>query len=363
MTNSPISIYEPVFDQDEVDAVVACMAPDRFNSNRPIEEFENAFSERCGFGKVIAVANGSVALHLAMLAAGLGPGDEVIVPALTFVATANAVRYVGATPVFADVDPHTWQMGAKQVLPLITRRTRAIIPVHLYGHASPVTELQALAQEHDLVVIEDCAEAMGTTINGEPAGLHADAAVFSFYKNKTITTGEGGVVLSRHADWHERMVLLKGQGVPLDRRFWHEVVGYNYRMTNLSAAIGTAQLNKLERFVTRKRDILQHYRDKLGGLLAFQEDIPNSQSSGWLVSAAVPRAFQRDPLMTFMAERGIQTRPVFLPLQRFPMYAQDSVQTPAADDISARGLSLPSWPGLEDAQIDRVCIATKEFFN
>ncbi|WDZ95748.1 DegT/DnrJ/EryC1/StrS family aminotransferase [Herbaspirillum sp. WKF16] len=363
MNTSPISIYEPVFDQDEIDAVVACMAPDRFNSNRPIEEFEQAFSARCGFGRAIAVGNGSVALHLAMLAAGLGPGDEVIVPALTFVATANAVRYVGATPVFADVDPLTWQMGAQQARPLISKRTRAIVPVHLYGHASPVTELRRLAEEHNLLVIEDCAEALGTTVDGEPAGLHADAAVFSFYKNKTITTGEGGVVLSRHADWHDRMVLLKGQGVPLDRRFWHEVVGYNYRMTNLAAAVGTAQLNKLERFVERKRAILQRYRAALADVLAFQEDIPGSQSSGWLVSAAVPQASQRDPLMAFLGERGIQTRPVFLPLQRFPMYAQGAMPTPNAEAISARGLSLPSWPGLDDAQIDRVSATIKEFFK
>jgi perosamine synthetase len=361
---TPVTLYEQLFDQAEADAVARCMAPARFNGNAPVQEFEAAFCEALGIPQAIAVANGSVALHLAMLAAGIAAGDEVIVPALTFVATANAVAYTGAQPVFADVDPATWQMGAAHAEALITPRTKALIAVHLYGHASPLAELRELADRRKLLLIEDCAEALGTTLAGKPVGIDADAAIFSFYKNKTITTGEGGMVITRHADWHQRMVLLKGQGVPLDRRFWHEAVGYNYRMTNLAAAIGVAQLGKLDRFVARKREISQRYQRGLTGLpLMFQAEIPDSESACWLISATAPDTALREALMQSLAERQIETRPLFLPLHRFPMYAHLARPTPASERISACGFSLPSWPGLSDGQIDLVIHAITGFFS
>ncbi|MDY7577047.1 DegT/DnrJ/EryC1/StrS family aminotransferase [Herbaspirillum sp. RTI4] len=362
-THLPIYLYEQFFDQAETDAVALCMSRERFNDNIEINEFQAGFSQKIGVPHSIAVANGSCALHLTMLTAGITAGDEVIVPSLTFVATANAVSYTGAQAIFADVNPDTWQMGAAEVEPLITSRTKAIIAVHLYGHACPLRELQELAERHHLLLIEDCAEALGTTYAGEQVGIHADAAIFSFYKNKTITTGEGGMVITRHANWHEHIVKLKSHGMPLDRRFWYEMVGYNYRMTNVSAAIGIAQLAKLDQFIARKRNIRDQYQKELRNLpIVFQAEVPDSASACWLISMTLSSESVRDALAQFLLDRQIQSRPVFLPVQRFPMYADATWPTPAADRIAECGLSLPSWPGLSDPQIDIITNAIQLFF-
>jgi perosamine synthetase len=359
-----IPIYAPVLGSEEVEAVTRCLEPSRFAGNGPITEFEQAFAAAIGASRAIAVANGTVALHLAMLACGIGAGDEVIVPTLTFVAGANAVAYTGATPILVDVDPVTWQMTAADASQFITARTRAILAVHLYGHACDLAGLRALASERGVWLIEDCAEALGTTINGRHVGLDSDISTFSFYKNKTITTGEGGMVVARHAEMHDRIVLLKGQGVPLNRRYWHEVLGYNYRMTNLAAALGTAQLGKLDSILAHKRRLATRYKHAFKELpISLQGEIQGTQSAWWHVAATVDSPVARDALAVHLDEHQIDSRPVFLPLQRFPMYALSTAATPHADRISARGLCLPSGPAMCDAQIDRVALEVKKYFE
>jgi len=362
--SSHIPIHRPTLGREEMEALTRCLETGRFTGNEPIKEFEEAFGAAIGAPRAIAVANGTVALHLAMLACNIGPGDEVIVPTLTFVASANAVAYTGAKPVLADVDPVTWQMTAEQTARHITSRTRAILAVHLYGHACDSAGLRKLADAHGLMLIEDCAEALGTSVGGRHVGLDADVATFSFYKNKTITTGEGGMVVTRYADWHDRMVLLKGQGVPLNRRHWHEVLGFNYRMVNLSAALGIAQLARLDSILAKKRRLADRYRLGLQSLpITLQPEMAGSQSAWWLIAATLATPAARDGLSTYLESRGIETRLVFLPLQRFPMYRSEAPSTPNADHISACGLCLPSWPDIHDDQVDRIVRETTRYLD
>lgn len=365
MSDHPIiPLHAPAFDGAEAAAVLRALEPACFVGDEPVGEFERALANALGIERAIALANGTVALHLAMLACGIGPGDEVLVPSLTFVASANAVRYVGAQPVFVDVDAETWQFDAADAQRRVTARTKAILAVHLYGHACNMAAVRALAQANDLLVVEDCAEALGTTMDGQPVGVDADVATFSFYKNKTVTTGEGGAIVTRHPEWHDRLVLLKGQGVPLSRRYWHEILGYNYRMAPLSAAIGTAQLAKLPAIVARKRFIAQRYRAGLSGLpLRFQREGDGAVSACWLTAATAPSEGVRDALLDHLTSIGVQARRVFLPLQRYPMYAHAKSTTPVAESASACGLCLPSGPGLGDEQVDRVIEAVHDYFR
>jgi perosamine synthetase len=357
-----IPMDAPLFDGSEAAAVMRALDPARFLGNESVAEFEQALARTMGIERSIALANGTVALHLAMLACGIGPGDEVLVPSLTFVASANAVRYVGAEAVLVDVDPDAWQMDPADAARRVTARTKAILAVHLYGHACDMAPLRALAREHGLYVIEDCAEALGTTVDGRHVGVDADVATFSFYKNKTITSGEGGAVVTRHRDWHDRLVLLKGQGVPLHRRYWHEVLGYNYRMAPLSAALGTAQLAKLPAIVERKRAIAARYRAGLASLpLVLQRE--GERSAWWLVAAIARSDVERNALVAHLAAVGVETRPVFLPLQHFPMYANSRSATPNADRISSCGLCFPSGPGLSDELVDCVIDAVRGYFR
>lgn len=359
-----IPVHAPTLGEAEIEAVVRCLAIDRFAGNEPVIEFEQALAAAIGAKRAIAVANGTVALHLAMLACGIGPGDEVIVPSLTFVASANAIAYVGATPVFADVDPVTWQMTAGGAAALITPRTRAIVAVHLYGRPCDANGLHHLARRHGLYLIEDCAEALGTTIGGRHVGLSADIATFSFYKNKTITTGEGGAIITDRNDLHERIVLLKGQGVPLGRRYWHEIVGYNYRMTNLSAALGCAQLGRLSAICASKRRIASHYQAALAGLpISIQSDAEFAESAPWLVAATVISHEVRDQLVAALSARDIETRPVFEPIIRFPMYSDANASTPIAERISSTGICIPSSPDLSDEDLNRVTRGITSFFG
>ena len=361
---SRIPIYAPTLGREEAEALTRCLEHSRFTGNEPITEFEQAFANAIGAPRAIAVANGTVALHLAMLACDIGPGDEVIVPTLTFVASANAVAYTGATPILVDVDPVTWQMTAAEASRFITPRTRAILAVHLYGHACDLAGLRTLAGEHGLRLIEDCAEALGTTIGGRHVGLDSDIATFSFYKNKTITTGEGGMVVTRHAEMHDKIVLLKGQGVPLNRRYWHEVLAYNYRMSNFSAALGTAQLGKLETILFNKRRLAARYKSELQGLpILLQSELPDTHNAWWHIAATVMDPAARNGLAAYLDTQNIESRPVFLPLQRFPMYVGTRAVTPSADRISACGICLPSSPALSDAEFGRVSEAISRFFD
>ncbi len=326
------------------------------SKGRFIGEFEEAFAHFAQRRHAVATCNGTAALHLALLALGAGPGDEVIVPSLTYVATANAVAYCGASPVFADSDPTTWCLSAASAARLVTPRTRGIVPVHLYGHPCDMDALRDLARRHGLWILEDCAEAHGATWQGHPVGAFGDAGMFSFYGNKLITTGEGGMVVTDDAALAERLRLLRGQGMGPDRRYWHPVLGYNYRMTNIAAAIGLAQVERADQLIKERKQIADWYHERLADVasLTLPGEAPGASSIFWLYSVLVGDAGRRDPLMRELEEAGIETRPFFPPVHQFPMYltARSDNGCPVACDLSARGVSLPTSSYLGESDVD-----------
>jgi perosamine synthetase len=358
-----IPIYTPDIGKQERDNVMECLTSSWISSKGAfIPRFEDNFAAYVGAPFAASVCNGTVALHLALIALGIGAGDEVIVPTLTYIASANAVTYTGATPVFCDSDPKTWQMSVDDIAARITERTRAIMPVHLYGGACDMKAICRLAHDRGIYVIEDCAEAIGTFIGDRHVGTFGDIATFSFFGNKTITTGEGGMVVSNSEALHRRTVHFKGQGLAADRQYWHDVIGYNYRMTNICAAIGIAQLERVDGFVERKRVIAARYRANLIDVnLKFQEEGEGVCHSHWMVTFLVPDSSLRDPLREWLERRGIETRPVFYPIHTMQMYAQHSETHPVADNIACRGINVPSWPGLKDAEVDYICNAIRTF--
>ena len=332
-----------------------------------VDRFQAEFAAATGAGYALAVCNGTVALHLAMLALGIGPDDEVLVPSLTFVATANAVRYVGARPVFVDVDPRTWCIDVVDAARKIGDRTRAIIPVHLYGHPADMDAINALATEHGLSVVEDAAEAFGALYKGRPVGGLGDIGTFSFYGNKILTSGEGGAVLVNDASLHDRLALLRGQGMNPGRRYYFEIVGHNFRLTNVACALLCAQLERGDALLARRRAIFALYRERLSdvpgvGLQPVADDVVMAP---WLFSITIdPAAFgcSRDELMTRLDGQGIETRPFFIPVHTLPPYAAANVgvRLPHTDRLGACGLNLPTYSGMSDDQVLTVCAAVAE---
>jgi perosamine synthetase len=329
-----------------------------------IAEFEDSFKSYTGARHAATVANGTVAVHLALLALGIGPDAEVIVPTLTYVASVNAIAYTGATPVFCDSLTNTWQMDPDDVRRKITSRTRAILAVHLYGQPCEMDELMKIAREHDLFLVEDCAEAFGSLYKGRHVGTFGDIGTFSFFGNKTITTGEGGMVVTNDETLHDRMTHFKGQGLAKHREYWHDVIGYNYRMTNICAAIGLAQLEQADRFIEKKRKIAAWYKRELqGSPVTFHEEVGNVRHSYWMVSILVPEATDRDLLRSALRERGIETRPLFYPVHSMPMYSSAFQRHAIAESLGWRGINLPSYPGLDEASVNEICSVIKGYFN
>lgn len=365
MSKPNIPIYQPDLGGNVKAYVNECLDTSWISSRgRFVPEFEERFAQRIGIEHAASVCNGTVALHLALMALGIGPGDEVIVPTLTYIASANAVAYTGATPVFVDSVRETWQIDPEDVRRHITPRTRAIMPVHLYGQACDMDALMAIAAEHRLFVIEDCAEAFGTFYKGRHVGTFGDISTFSFFGNKTITTGEGGMVVSNDKTLIERSRHLKGQGLAAHREYWHDVVGYNYRMTNIEAAIGLAQLERADEFIGKKRALAESYRAALKDLpVEVHAEAADTVHSYWMVSILVERAEQRDALRNHLAAAGIETRPLFYPLHTMPMYSRNYRKHAVAEDLAWRGINLPSWPGLSAAQVEQITSAIAGFYR
>ncbi|QDU90517.1 Putative pyridoxal phosphate-dependent aminotransferase EpsN [Pirellulimonas nuda] len=348
-------VYEPEIGEREKEYVNRCLDTGWVSARGEfVDRFEQEFAAYVGCEHGVSVSNGTTALHLALLALGIGPGDEVIVPTLTYVASANAVAYTGATPVFVDSLPGTWAMDPDDVRRVITTRTRAIMPVHLYGCPCDMTALMGIAQQHGLLVVEDCAEAIGTKVNDRHVGTFGDLAIFSFYGNKTITTGEGGMVVTNSPNLAERCRHLKGQGLAHAREYWHDVVGYNYRMTNICAAIGCAQLERIEETLARKAAVAAEYRRLLADRYEFQAEPAGAVHSHWMVSLLVDRAGDRNALRANLRAAGVETRPLFYPVHTMPMYVRSYRRTPVADDLGSRGVNLPSFPGLSQTEIAKI---------
>jgi perosamine synthetase len=366
-TTPPISIpvYQPSLDGNEAAYVQQCLQSTWISSKGEfINRFEADFRRFVGAENAAAVANGTVALHLALLGLGIGPGDEVIVPSLTYIASVNAIRYVGATPVFADVDAQTWQIDPKHVAQLISPRTRGVLAVHLYGQACDLLALRALCDLHGLRLIEDCAEAVGTRIGAQHVGTFGDVSTFSFFGNKTITTGEGGMVVSRDPKVDALVRRFRGQGLAGDLEYWHDIVGYNYRMTNICAAIGVAQLERAPQLISQKRDLAHLMREVMSDLpLAFHLEQPSTTHSYWMISALTRTEAERDGLRKALRADGIESRPLFRPVHTMPMYATGQTGLETTVELSARGLNFPSWPGLTPDQVVAIGSATRRFFR
>ena len=350
-----IPVYEPLIGETEKRYAAEAVASTWISSKgRYIDRFETEFAEYCGCGHGIGTCNGTVSLHLALASLGVGPGDEVIVPTFTYVASVNAITYTGATPVFVDSEPRCWNVDTRLIEEKISPRTKAIEVVHIYGSPVDMDPVLALARSRGIAVVEDAAEAHGAEYKGRRVGSLGDLASFSFFANKIITTGEGGMVVTNDADLAERCRHLRGQGVSPTKTYWHDVVGFNYRMTNVAAAIGCAQLERVGDVLARKREIAGRYRAALANVpgITFQGEAPWARNVWWMVSIVVDPSL-RDPLMKHLKENGVDTRPFFHPAHTLPMYRRNE-SFPVAERLGASGINLPSAPTLADEQIDTV---------
>lgn len=359
-----IPVYQPYFTGREKEYVNQCFDSTWISSKGEfIGRFERAFADYIGAQYATTVCNGTVAIHLALEALGVGVSDEVIVPTLTYVASVNTIIQTGAKPVFVDSLDATWQIDPEDVKRKITPKTKAIMVVHLYGLPCDMDAITAICKAHGLLLIEDCAEAFGTRYKGQHVGTFGDVATFSFFGNKTITTGEGGMVVARDQAVMERAYHLKNQGVSQVREYWHDVVAYNYRMTNICAAIGLAQLEHADKILSKKRRIAAWYREGLQGLpLQSHDELPETVHSFWMCSIAVDAAAQRQPLREHLKAAGIETRPLFHPSHKLPHCATNQ-SFPVAESLSSRGINLPSYPDLSETQVTSVCAAIKSFFG
>lgn len=359
-----IPVYQPYLTGREKEYVNQCLDSTWISSKGEfISRFESNFAEYVNAPHATSVCNGTVALHLALASLGLESGDEVIVPTLTYVASVNTIIQAGATPVFADSLASTWQIDPEDVRRKITRRTKAVMAVHLYGLPCDMDALADVCREYGLYLIEDCAEAFGTHYKGQHVGTFGDVATFSFFGNKTITTGEGGMVVTKSKALHDKAYHLKTQGVSPVREYWHDVVAYNYRMTNICAAIGLAQLEQADAIIEKKREIANWYHQGLKGLpLATHDEITGTRHSYWMCSVALDIAEEREPLRAFLKECGVETRPVFHPAHTLPPYAAD-LSFPVAESLSARAMNLPSFPGLTRAEVNDICGLIRQFYQ
>jgi perosamine synthetase len=356
-----IPVYQPSLTGNEKKYVNDCLDSNWISSKgKYVNLFEAKFCDYTELKYATGVPNGTIALHLALLALGIGCNDEVIVPTLTYIASVNAIVYTGAKPVFVDSSHSDWQMDPVAVAKAVTSKTKAIMAVHLYGHACDMRALNEIAKLNELFIIEDCAEALGSSYSEKHVGNFSDIATFSFYGNKTITTGEGGMVATNNKTLFERAYHLKGQGLAKYREYWHDTIGYNYRMTNICAAIGLAQLERIDSTIQCKRDIYELYSRYLRDSgFTIQPELEGVFHTYWMVSVLVPNAESRDIVRQVLKRQGIETRPVFYPVHTMPMYASRYESHPVAEDIGARGINLPSFPGLTEEQIEEVCTLLK----
>jgi len=354
-----ISVAHPKLAGNEKKYVLDCLDTNWISSNgKYIAAFEEAFAKFCGVKHAVAANNGTTALHLALVALGLEPGDEVIIPTVTYIATANAVRYCGATPVLVDVCADTMNIDPAEIERKITPRTRGIIPVHLYGHPAEMETLALIAKRHGLWLLEDAAEAHGAEVGGRRVGALGDCATFSFFGNKIVTTGEGGMVTTNDDELAKRLRLYRGQGVDPERRYWFPVVGYNYRMTNIQAAIGLAQMETVDVALADRQALARLYHEALKPLseaLVLPAVRAGTHHVYWMYTVFLRKGgeAQRDAVMKALDADGIETRPVFYPMHVLPPYLESNAY-PVADEWAQRGINLPTHQFLTPADVGRI---------
>jgi perosamine synthetase len=356
-----IPVAETLLDGNELRYVTECIESNWVSSEGPfVRRFEEAFAAAAGCRFGVACSSGTGALHLLLATLGLGPGDEVILPSFTMIATANAVTYTGASPVLVDAEPITWNMDPGLVEQKITSRTRAIVAVHTYGHPVDIDPLRSLAADHGLYLVEDAAEGHGAVYRGRSVGSLGDAAIFSFYGNKIVTTGEGGMITTNDERIADLARQLRGHAFSPNRHFWHEYLGFNYRMTNLQAAVGLAQTERLDTLVENRRRNARRYAEALAGVsgLTLPVERPDVTNVFWMYALLVEDVFgcSRNDLRQHLASRGIETRSMFIPVHLQPIYhdAFRGQRYPVAEELCRKGLYLPSGPSLSPEEIEYI---------
>jgi perosamine synthetase len=360
LAKKSISVSHPWFPGREKEYVNECLDTMWISSiGKFIGRFEEEFARNCGARNAIAICNGTAALHLAMLATGAGPDSEIIAPTLTYVAAVNAIRYCGAKPVLVDSDPITMNLDPALIERRITPRTKGIIAVHLYGHPADMDPIHEIARRHGLFVVEDAAEAHGATYRGRSVGTLGDIATFSFFGNKIISTGEGGMVLTENDEIGARVRLLRGQGMDPDRRYWFPAVGYNYRMTNIQAAIGLAQVEQMPLHTQKRRTVAEWYCKHLGDLgewLTLPSEMPWARHAYWMYTPVLKdkAGVNRDQLMSQLGDAGIETRPVFYPMHVMPVYEEPLGRYPVAERLGANGFNLPTHALMTEEDVEYI---------
>jgi perosamine synthetase len=356
-------IYKPKIFPNTKKYVEDCLDTNWISSRgNYIKNFEDSLADYLNVSHATTASNGTTALHLALCALDIGVGDEVIVPTFTYIASVNAIKYVGATPVFIDSERDTWNLDTSKIQAIITKKTKAIMAVHIYGNPCEMDNLTSICKSNDLFLIEDCAESLGSNYDKKATGSFGDVSTFSFFGNKTITTGEGGMVSSNDKNIIDRVASLKNHAQS-DKKYWHEEVGFNYRMTNICAAIGLSQMENIGSISARKIEIAKIYKNLLEDQnIEFQIEEKNSESSNWLVSILLKNKNTRDELAKFLEIEGIETRPLFYPASRMPMYSSDQ-SFPVAEALSDRGMNLPSYPDLSNSDINYISGKIKTFLG
>jgi len=376
-----IPVNEPLIGEQEIEYVLDCLKTGWISSSgKYLESFEQAWARYCGMGSGVAVSNGTTALQVAVACLNLQPGDEVIMPTFTIISCAQAVTYNVGIPVLVDADPRTWCMDVDQVAAKITRRTRAIMPVHIYGHPVDMDPLISLAEQHGLHIIEDAAEAHGaeylskrgsSSAKWRRCGSLGDISVFSFYANKLVTTGEGGMVLTDDPQIAEQARSLRNLCFKPERRFYHTELGYNFRLTNLQAAIGLAQIERMQETIARKRWMGQAYTQRLQHISTLQLPVEEAWARQvyWMYGLVLDESTQLNALefARRLRSQGVETRPFFLGIHEQPVYSRMGLfqgeHYPVAERIARQGLYLPSGLTLAEAQLDEVCRAVEKILS
>ena len=359
-----IPVYQPFLNGNEKDYVNQCLDSTWISSRGEfIDRFESKFSEILNIDNATSVSNGTVAIHLALLALGIEKDDEIIVPTLTYVATVNSIAYVGGIPIFVDAAKDTMNIDVDLIESRITEKTKAILAVHLYGNPCDMDKLMKICKKYNLYLIEDSAEALGTKYKDKYAGSFGDISTFSFFGNKTITTGEGGMVASNNKDLIDRVAYLKNQSVSLDRQYWHAEVGYNYRMTNICAAIGLGQLEQVEEILEKKQILTNWYKKNLSNTnLNFQVTQEYGVNSLWMVTVTAKDDKACNLIRDYLGDNGVETRPIFVPMHIMPSHKEDNIY-PVAEELGRTGFNLPSYPGLEEADVKYICDLINKLYS
>ena len=367
MTSKQFPISKPYLTELEKEYVNKALDSTWISSKGEfLKRFEDEFAKYCRRSYATAIANGTLAIELALDVLELPKRSEIIVPSLTFIASVNPIVRAGHIPVFVDVDPESWTMDPKEIDKAISSKTKAIIVVPLYGHAVDYDPILALAKKYDLRVIEDAAEAHGALYKGKMCGSFGDISCFSFYGNKILTTGEGGMCLTDDKELHIKQVMKKNHGMYETGGYLHPVLGFNCRMTNLQAAIGVAQMEKLDVMLKERKQILIWYEQELGDLkekklISFQPRKSWADLNVWFVSILLDNRFNRDDVMSLLKSKGVETRPLFHPVHKQPIYKEyHHITLPYTEDIAKRGLSLPTYIGLTQDDIKYIVQVLKE---